>query len=194
MSDVAPSPRHNTTNNNTAGAAGMELEPIRVFIRIRPEDKGLTHLSLNSSSGGSLNNLGIASIDPAEKKSSRRSSTGGLPHTNSAEQLNVTCIQPIDNYKGVSMFKTDSGFTRSTNYKFHHVYPEDVTQEEVYNSISDLIPASIQGFNCAVFAYGVSGSGKTHSLTGSKSAPGIIPRAVHDLFQLKEKLEAEGGR
>lgn len=37
----------------------------------------------------------------------------------------------------------------------------------------------------AVFAYGTSGSGKTHTCTGSRDDPGLIPRAVRDLFAAK---------
>lgn len=34
-----------------------------------------------------------------------------------------------------------------------------------------------------VFAYGQTNSGKTHTMRGSGSEPGIIPLSVHDLFQ-----------
>jgi len=35
-----------------------------------------------------------------------------------------------------------------------------------------------------VFAYGQTGSGKTYTMEGSSDSPGIIPRAVRELFQL----------
>ena len=38
---------------------------------------------------------------------------------------------------------------------------------------------SIEG---TVFAYGQSNSGKTHTMRGSPIEPGVIPLAVHDLF------------
>jgi centromeric protein E len=40
----------------------------------------------------------------------------------------------------------------------------------------------MEGYNALIFAYGQTASGKTHTLSGSPSAPGIIPLAVHDLF------------
>lgn len=40
----------------------------------------------------------------------------------------------------------------------------------------------MEGFNAVVFAYGQTASGKTFTLTGSPSNPGIIPLAVSDLF------------
>ena len=33
-------------------------------------------------------------------------------------------------------------------------------------------------FSCTVFAYGVTSSGKTHTIQGSPAEPGIIPRVV----------------
>lgn len=35
-----------------------------------------------------------------------------------------------------------------------------------------------------VFAYGQTNSGKTHTMRGSLTEPGVIPRAVHDLFDI----------
>lgn len=42
----------------------------------------------------------------------------------------------------------------------------------------------MEGFNAVIFAYGQTASGKTFTLTGSPSAPGIIPLAIADLFAL----------
>ena len=42
--------------------------------------------------------------------------------------------------------------------------------------------AAMEGYNAVIFAYGQTASGKTFTLTGSPSNPGIIPLAVSDLF------------
>jgi centromeric protein E len=42
--------------------------------------------------------------------------------------------------------------------------------------------AAMEGFNAVVFAYGQTASGKTFTLTGSPTNPGIIPLAITDLF------------
>ena len=44
----------------------------------------------------------------------------------------------------------------------------------------------MQGFNCTVFAYGQTGTGKTHTMEGdvtNDELKGIIPRAVEDIFR-----------
>lgn len=40
-----------------------------------------------------------------------------------------------------------------------------------------------------VFAYGVTSSGKTHTMQGTKTEPGIIPRAVQALFERQSGLK-----
>lgn len=42
--------------------------------------------------------------------------------------------------------------------------------------------AAMEGFNAVIFAYGQTASGKTFTLTGSPSSPGIIPLSISDLF------------
>jgi centromeric protein E len=42
--------------------------------------------------------------------------------------------------------------------------------------------AAMEGFNALIFAYGQTASGKTFTLSGSPSSPGIIPLAIADLF------------
>jgi len=37
-----------------------------------------------------------------------------------------------------------------------------------------LIDSVIQGYNGCVFAYGTTGSGKTHTMTGTTDNPGIM--------------------
>ena len=61
-------------------------------------------------------------------------------------------------------------------------------QEYVYNLIGKpLLDHSLDGFNCCLFAYGATGSGKTYSMTGDEVThrlenQGIIPRMIEDLF------------
>lgn len=43
-------------------------------------------------------------------------------------------------------------------------------------------------FSGTVFAYGQTNSGKTHTMRGSDVEPGVIPLAVHDLFDMIQKV------
>jgi centromeric protein E len=50
----------------------------------------------------------------------------------------------------------------------------------------------MEGFNALIFAYGQTASGKTHTLSGSPSEPGIIPLSIRDLFaQIRSSPDRE---
>jgi len=50
------------------------------------------------------------------------------------------------------------------------------------------VVSAVNGYNATVFAYGCTGSGKTHTIAGSHSSPGVIPRAITRLFQVAQQL------
>ncbi len=43
-----------------------------------------------------------------------------------------------------------------------------------------------------IFAYGQTGSGKTFTMLGSPDQPGMIPRAVQQIFESSAQLEKQG--
>ncbi|KAF5348512.1 hypothetical protein D9756_009565 [Leucocoprinus leucothites] len=44
------------------------------------------------------------------------------------------------------------------------------------------VHAAMEGYNAVIFAYGQTASGKTYTLSGNEEEPGIIPRAMRDVF------------
>jgi len=74
------------------------------------------------------------------------------------------------------------------NYQVDSYFgPEDDT-EYIYNyTAANLIPNLVDGFNCSVFCYGPTGTGKTYTMFGSEESPGIVRHALRDLF--KEMFE-----
>ncbi|XP_047946706.1 kinesin-like protein KIN-7O isoform X1 [Salvia hispanica] len=71
----------------------------------------------------------------------------------------------------------------TTKFDFDQIFGEDCRTQDVYNARTrDIVEAAVRGFNGTVFAYGQTSSGKTHTMRGSKSEPGVIPLAIHDLF------------
>ncbi|KAA0192208.1 Kinesin protein [Fasciolopsis buskii] len=56
-------------------------------------------------------------------------------------------------------------------------------QVDVYKALAfPLLMRALEGYNACLFAYGMTSSGKTFSITGPPENPGIIPRMVDDLF------------
>ncbi|XP_063791344.1 kinesin-like protein KIF22 [Pseudophryne corroboree] len=70
-------------------------------------------------------------------------------------------------------------------YQFDAFYGDAATQREIYTgSVCPILPHLLIGQNASVFAYGPTGAGKTHTMLGDPSQPGVIPRAVRDLLQM----------
>ena len=40
----------------------------------------------------------------------------------------------------------------------------------------------LKGFNVTLFCYGMTGAGKTHTMIGNESEPGILFYTIQDLF------------
>ncbi|XP_058748341.1 kinesin-like protein KIN-7O [Vicia villosa] len=76
----------------------------------------------------------------------------------------------------------------SSMFEFDQVFDENSKTSEVYETrTKDIVAAAVSGFNGTVFAYGQTNSGKTHTMRGSKAEPGVIPRAVQDLFHILQQ-------
>lgn len=57
-------------------------------------------------------------------------------------------------------------------------------QRTVYeDTTKHLVEDVLNGFCATVFAYGATGAGKTFTMVGSHDQPGIMVRALNDLFQ-----------
>lgn len=78
------------------------------------------------------------------------------------------------------------------SYRFDNVFPAatEVTNREVYQrACSHLVRSFLEeGFNCTLFAYGMTGSGKTYSMRGEDHDPGFIRLAIDDIFATIQAL------
>ncbi len=73
------------------------------------------------------------------------------------------------------------------------VFGPDSTQEKLYNNaIAPIVDEVLEGFNCTIFAYGQTGTGKTYTMEGGERSSsdgtlsdvaGVIPRAISQIFQ-----------
>ncbi|ALC45555.1 Kif19A [Drosophila busckii] len=117
------------------------------------------------------------------------------------------CIEVIS---GGSLLFDDGGKSRPRQYSYDHVFKENDTQEQVYRTTTaPLVRDVLNGYNAAVFAYGATGSGKTHTMLGpvqrkkpataermvvtasdvSSQDIGLMVRAIEDIFA---HIEAAG--
>ncbi|KAE8125316.1 hypothetical protein FH972_020140 [Carpinus fangiana] len=73
----------------------------------------------------------------------------------------------------------------SIAYAYDRVFGPTTTTRHVYDvAAQHVISGSMEGINGTIFAYGVTSSGKTHTMHGDQRSPGIIPLAVKDAFSI----------
>ncbi|KAK4337869.1 hypothetical protein RND71_042356 [Anisodus tanguticus] len=76
-------------------------------------------------------------------------------------------------------------YNPATSYAFDRVFGPDTSTQEVYEvAARPVVKAAMEGINGTVFAYGVTSSGKTHTMYGDHISPGIIPLAIKDVFSI----------
>uniref|UniRef100_A0A915JUV4 Kinesin-like protein n=1 Tax=Romanomermis culicivorax TaxID=13658 RepID=A0A915JUV4_ROMCU len=72
---------------------------------------------------------------------------------------------------------------KMTQAKFTHLFDMESTQEEVFNRVAyELCEDLVKGSNGLLFTYGITGSGKTYTMSGIKAEPGILPRCLDLIF------------
>lgn len=85
---------------------------------------------------------------------------------------------------------------RDTLFAFDRVFSEQTESVEVFqHTTKDLVTEVLNGFNCTCFAYGPTGmscptldlkskgSGKTYTMIGNASSPGVMVQTMHELFE-----------
>ena len=80
----------------------------------------------------------------------------------------------------------------SPHHHHHHhqphpadlVFNEAATTRELFEAaVKGHVDAVVDGYNGTVFAYGQTAAGKTHTMLGSKSNPGVLPLAVNEIME-----------
>ena len=70
-----------------------------------------------------------------------------------------------------------------TNKKSDNVFTALENNAKVYDSAAKrLVRRVMEGYHGTVFAYGMTGTGKTFSMQGTATSPGVIPLAITDIF------------
>ena len=81
---------------------------------------------------------------------------------------------------------------KDQTFGFDRVFDDNTTQADVYEATTkNLLDSVMDGYNATVFAYGATGCGKTHTITGSAQQPGIIFLTMQELFEKVDEVQAE---
>jgi DNA replication protein DnaC len=121
-------------------------EAIRVAVRIRPEEQQQDGLDTSGSC---------------------------LQH--SAGRLTVL-IPPENRRDDHAQTHAAQSTTQAHNFAFDSILGFESSQSEVFHLVKPLLTDVLSGFNSSIVAYGCSGSGKTHTISGlcSNCALGLL--------------------
>eukprot|EP00698_Gefionella_okellyi_P006100 TRINITY_DN15560_c0_g1_i1.p1 TRINITY_DN15560_c0_g1~~TRINITY_DN15560_c0_g1_i1.p1 ORF type:complete len:947 (-),score=290.46 TRINITY_DN15560_c0_g1_i1:97-2853(-) len=115
--------------------------------------------------------------------------------TNASERLGgskqIVQIDKADHTVAIESHQTGKVFQKT--FTFDESFGPETTQEELYfATVSPIVEEVLKGFNCTIFAYGQTGTGKTYTMEGSRLRDetgkcdvhaGVIPRAIAQIFE-----------
>ncbi len=178
-----------------------EKEMVRVFLRIKPKTEEESHYySVDSSVSEDAqdeNTIKITDEKPTAsedaKTTTKTTSDFEVVSIETEYQLAVTAPPDSAAYKN-----SINGAGKLTHrYTFSKIFPPQTDQSGLF---SDMVLPRIKDFvlgtNQLIFAYGATCSGKTFTIQGDSSRPGILPRALDVLFNSigsSQLTEADGG-
>lgn len=120
------------------------------------------------------------------------------------EELRVNAPQAIlchEARREVGVNLSVSNRLLDRTFTFDKVFGQQAQQKDLYDqAIIPIVNEVLEGFNCTIFAYGQTGTGKTFTMEGAgrktkdgelPADAGVIPRAVEQIFQTLESQNAE---
>lgn len=76
----------------------------------------------------------------------------------------------------------------ANSFAFDHVFEPHINNEQIYSAVAKPVVASAtDGVNGVIFAYGQTAAGKTYTMLGTESDPGVTRRSIAEVFRLIAK-------
>ncbi|KAL2508497.1 P-loop containing nucleoside triphosphate hydrolase superfamily protein [Forsythia ovata] len=105
-----------------------------------------------------------------------------------------------DNKREVCAVQNIANKQIDRTFLFDKVFGPSSQQKDLYDqAVCPIVFEVLEGYNCTIFAYGQTGTGKTYTMEGGArkkngefpSDAGVIPRAVRQIFDILEAQNAE---
>ncbi|XP_064645209.1 kinesin-like protein KIF23 isoform X2 [Lineus longissimus] len=85
-----------------------------------------------------------------------------------------------------------NGNYTESQYSYRFVFEETTSQKAIYDHVAmPLVEDLLHGKNGLLFTYGITSSGKTHTMTGTPQEQGILPRCCDVIFNSIQELQAK---
>ncbi|KAJ4339601.1 tubulin-dependent ATPase kip3 [Didymella glomerata] len=170
--------------------ASAGASSISVTVRVRPFT--IREAAQLTKTDESTLFLGDGSL--AAAPTPRISSKGGIRPV--IKVLDERCLifdPPEDNpvHRAGRSYAPQGKRVKDQTFAFDRVFDDTTSQADIYESTAKpLLDNVLDGYNATVFAYGATGCGKTHTITGTPGDPGIIFLTMQELFEkINERSE-----
>ncbi|KAJ5884348.1 hypothetical protein N7504_011920 [Penicillium tannophilum] len=144
---------------------------VRVVARVRPLLKAERELDIILRTGASSASMDLKQSANGDRK--------------------LAALRDRDNVVRIPNPKNEG---EEYTFQFNAVYDADVAQQELFDAeVAPTIKHLFDGFDVTLFAYGVTGTGKTHTMRGGKSLAdrGVIPRLLSGIYRRNRKIEKD---
>ncbi|GLA36347.1 hypothetical protein AnigIFM63309_002445 [Aspergillus niger] len=147
---------------------------VRVVARVRPLLKSERELDVILRTG-----------------SSNQAVPGKSDKTSSQGKGALAALRDRDNLVRIPNPKNEG---EEYSFQFNAVYDAEASQQELFDAeVAPTVKHLFNGFDVTIFAYGVTGTGKTHTMRGGKSLAdrGAIPRLLSSIYRRSRKMEKD---
>ncbi|GLC49983.1 hypothetical protein PLESTB_000329700 [Pleodorina starrii] len=93
--------------------------------------------------------------------------------------------------RGITVSAPSGQSVQKHSFSFDRVFIPGTSQENVFLELAELVQSALDGHKVCIFAYGQTGSGKTYTMLGNRESPGVIPRAMQQIFESGQKLASQ---
>lgn len=193
-------PLRSTISRGMSYPSASRESSVTVAVRVRPFTQSESaHLVVNKEEQVFLGDGALTFNDNAEKENKyrpKRYAPKGLRKIVDVVDDRMLIFDPPENSPLANLSKNVSNHgKRTTRFREHRfvfdkLFDEGTSQEDVYyNTTKPLLDSVLDGFNGTVFAYGATGCGKTHTISGTLEEPGIIFLTMKELFERIDDLK-----
>jgi len=130
---------------------------------------------------------------PSTPRNTRPGHSGTRMPSKSAPNDSPSDAPPVFTYddREIALRCAGASTPSSESFTFARVLGPTASNADVYTAVLDQSAAGVlRGVNRTIIAYGQTASGKTHTMSGSDTDPGIISRAIEALLAARSSEQA----
>ncbi|KAK2065124.1 kinesin motor domain-containing protein [Colletotrichum caudatum] len=182
QSNGAPSLLNNSAEGKSISSASVRMSDGLISISSPPQSRSSSAQDSYSTSATTYDDP----IEASDKRSSKLDGKGNVlvsvrvrPDASGNENTKAEGEWMVDGRKSLVAYRGKEG----GDYIYDNVFTTHDDNSRVYDCIAKrLVRRVMEGYHGTVFAYGMTGTGKTFSMQGTASSPGVIPLAITDIF------------